>query len=181
MASSSETRQSDLPDLLDRRRHLDAPGRVELIARRVVVTMLAAAAALALVGMFGQRPSSSVALAESAKLDVSAPSRIRGGLFFQGRFTIEARAAIRQPTLVLSEGWLDGISVNTLEPAPVAETSREGGLELRFDALAPGDTLVVYMQFQVNPTTVGRRSADVDLADGRAVLAHVDRTLTILP
>ena len=37
------------------------------------------------------------------------------------------------------------------------------------------------MQFQVNPTNVGRRSADVGLYDGEAQIASVDRTVTIFP
>jgi hypothetical protein len=37
------------------------------------------------------------------------------------------------------------------------------------------------MQFQVNPTNVGRRSQDVELYDDTTVLARVDRTVTIYP
>jgi hypothetical protein len=40
---------------------------------------------------------------------------------------------------------------------------------------------VLYMQFQVNPTNVGRRSADVGLYDGDELLASVDRTVTVFP
>jgi hypothetical protein len=37
------------------------------------------------------------------------------------------------------------------------------------------------MQFQVNPTNVGRRSQDVGLYDGDTALVSVDRTVTIFP
>ena len=37
------------------------------------------------------------------------------------------------------------------------------------------------MQFQVNPTNVGRRSAAVALYDGNELLARVDRTVTVYP
>jgi hypothetical protein len=37
------------------------------------------------------------------------------------------------------------------------------------------------MQFQVNPTNVGRRSQDVALYDDTTSLAQVDRTVTIFP
>ena len=37
------------------------------------------------------------------------------------------------------------------------------------------------MQFQVNPTNVGRRSADVDLYDGDVRLAGVRHTITVFP
>jgi hypothetical protein len=71
--------------------------------------------------------------------------------------------------------------VNTIEPAPTEAASRDGDLALSFGPLAEGDLLVVYMQFQVNPTNVGRRSADVALEDGDTELVAVDRTIIILP
>ena len=37
------------------------------------------------------------------------------------------------------------------------------------------------MEFQVNPTTVGRRSQGVELRDGERPLATVDRPVTIFP
>ncbi|MGH3042357.1 MAG: hypothetical protein ACRDNG_11590 [Gaiellaceae bacterium] len=71
--------------------------------------------------------------------------------------------------------------VNTIEPAPREEASRDGDLALTFPPLRQGDRLVVYMQFQVNPTNVGRRSADVELYDGETLIAAVDRTITVFP
>ena len=44
-----------------------------------------------------------------------------------------------------------------------------------------GRKLVVYLQYQVNPTNVGRRSQDVELHDGETLLAEADRTLTVFP
>ena len=41
--------------------------------------------------------------------------------------------------------------------------------------------LVVFLQYQVNPTNIGRRSQDVELYDGETLLAAVDRTLTVYP
>jgi hypothetical protein len=135
----------------------------------------------ALLGAVGQTSRTSTAASEVAELEVSAPSRVRGGLFFQGRFTVEARAPIENATLVLDEGWLENMHVNTIEPAPTEAASRDGDLALSFGPLAEGDLLVVYMQFQVNPTNVGRRSADVALEDGDTELVAVDRTIIILP
>jgi hypothetical protein len=172
---------ADLPEHLDRTRHRDQPGTVEVVARRVVFTLIAALAVAALLGAFGQSPQHSIAAAERAELDVSAPSRLRGGLFFQGRFTVDARAAIENATLVLGPGWLESMHINTIEPAPTEEASRDGDLALSYGPLAAGDRLVVYMQFQVNPTNLGRRSADVELYDGAELLARTDRTMTVYP
>jgi len=39
----------------------------------------------------------------------------------------------------------------------------------------------VYIPFQVNPTTVGRRAQGVVLRDGGRRIAAVERTLTVFP
>jgi hypothetical protein len=39
----------------------------------------------------------------------------------------------------------------------------------------------LFMQFQVNPTNVGRRTADVTLYDGGTQLVHISRKLTVYP
>jgi len=39
----------------------------------------------------------------------------------------------------------------------------------------------VYLQCQVNPTNVGRRSQDVALLDGNRPIVSVDRTVTVFP
>ena len=44
-----------------------------------------------------------------------------------------------------------------------------------------GQRYLLYMQLQVNPTNVGRRSQRVQLYDGNTLLASVKRTITIFP
>jgi hypothetical protein len=158
---------ADLPDHLDFGRHRDVPLRFELVARWILLGPLAALAVVALFSVLGQHPETSVAVGDAAELEVSAPAELRGGLFFQGRFIVEAREEIGDAVLVLAPGWLENMHINTIEPAPTEEASRDGRLALSFGPLAPGDRLVVYMQFQVNPTNVGRRSGDVELHDAR--------------
>jgi len=172
---------AELPEHLDLARHRDHAGTVEIGARRVVMALLAALAVVALLGAFGQSPQQSSAAAERATLEVSAPARLRGGLFYQGRFTIRAEGAIENATLVLARGWMENTHINTIEPAPTEEASRDGDLALSFGPLAAGDELVLYMQFQVNPTNVGRRPADVALYDRDELLTRVDRTVTVFP
>jgi hypothetical protein len=92
-----------------------------------------------------------------------------------------ARDAVENATLVLAPGWLESMHINTIEPAATEEASRDGDLALSYGPLAAGERLVVHMQFQVNPTNVGRRSADVGLYDGDELLTSVDRTVTIFP
>jgi hypothetical protein len=89
-----------------------------------VLGLLTAIAIVALFGVFGQKPRQSAASAGAADLEVSAPTAARGGLFFQGRFTVDAREP-ENATLVLDPGWLENMHINTIEPAPTEESSRD--------------------------------------------------------
>jgi hypothetical protein len=71
--------------------------------------------------------------------------------------------------------------MNTVEPSPTGESSRGPQLVFSYDKLSAGDELVVYLQFQTNPTTVGGQDATVALDDATTPLARVDHTITVLP
>lgn len=172
---------ADLPEHLDLGRHRDASWWSELGARWVVLGLLTAISIAALFSVFGQHPETSIASGEAATLEVSAPEEMRGGLFFQGRFTVTAKERLEDVVLVFGPGWMENMHINTIEPAPTEEASRNGDLALHFGPLDAGERLVLYMQFQVNPTNVGRRSADVGLYDGESLIATVERTMTVFP
>ncbi len=159
----------------------DRGQRVGLLARRVVIALFAALALLALWGAFGQRETESKAAGSAAVLRLQAPETVRGGLFFQARIDVTAMRAVRQPRLVFDEGWLEGLQVNSIEPAAESESSRDGLLVLSYGALAPGDLLRIYMQFEVNPTNVGRHAFGLELDDGQTRIARIDRELKVLP
>ena len=59
------------------------------------------------------------------------------------------------------------MTLNTLEPAPVGEASRDGRIALDLGHIPAGDEHVLFLHFQVNPTDVGRRAADVDSTTAR--------------
>jgi hypothetical protein len=152
-----------------------------LWARRTVLTLLTIMAALALWGLFGQRETESQAAGPAAHLQLSGPDTVRGGLFFQSRIEVRATAAIDHPRLLLDTGWLERMQFNSIEPAPESESSRDGRLVLSYGPLKPGDLLRIWLQFQVDPTNVGRRPYGVELDDQDRPLARIDRTLTVLP
>ena len=110
-----------------------------------------------------------------------APTALRGGLYYEGRFTIDAQREIEKAVLVFDGGWTEQTQINTIEPAPIGESSRDGRLALDFGHVPAGQKLVAWMQFQVNPTNVGRKSQDVELYDDTTLLTRVDRTVTIYP
>jgi hypothetical protein len=177
---------SDTPDQIDLGRHRDLVGRGRAVwFRRGVVAVLVAIPCLALGNVFGQRAGTSNASSQTNTLSVSTPSSLRSGLIYQLRITVDAPAGLNDPRLALSSGWLDGITLNTLEPAVSNETSVEtsvgGGLQLSLRKIAPGHRFVLFMQFQVNPTTAGHRSVKVVLTNGTTRVLSIHRTLTIFP
>ena len=171
-----------LPHGLRRDRHVDLSTRHgEPWARRAIVALLAAAVIAALLGAVGQTPETLHAQASAATLTVKAPARVRGGLFFQGRFDIVAREHVSRPRLVLGNGWAEELQIDTIEPSPKSETSSNGELDLEFDPMRSGDHLTLWMQFEVNPTGAGRRDRSVTLLDGDHFITRIPGKLTVLP
>ena len=172
---------TDTPQFLTLKANRDRTERVELVIRRVFFGLVLLVILLGLLNVFGQRPTNTLAAASEADLHVFAPARLRGGLYYEGRITVDAKKDIAKATLVLDSGWTEQMQINTIEPSPVSESSRDGKLTLEFGHVPAGQKLVVWMQFQVNPTNVGRRSQDVALYDDTTLLATANRTVTILP
>jgi hypothetical protein len=152
-----------------------------LWTRRAFIGVFTAIAALALWGLFGQRASESVAGGAAARMVVSVPSTVRGGLYYQATIDITAAAEIQHPRIVLAPGWFEGMQINSIEPAASTENPRDGRVELSYGELKPGDRLKIWMQFQVDPTDPGRRSHAIELDDETRPLARVDREITVLP
>ena len=136
---------------------------------------------LGLLNLFGQHPQTHIAASSAASLKVYSPARVRSGLIFESRFHVHARSELREARIVLDSGWLEGMTLNTVEPAPVGEASRDGRLALELGHIAAGDDYLLFLQFQVNPTNVGHRSQDVQLYDGDELLLTIDRSVTIFP
>jgi hypothetical protein len=152
-----------------------------LRTRWILMSLFAVISALALIGLFGQRLSEGAATGTAGTLRLSAPNVVRGGLFFQSRIEIRALRAIDHPRIVLSGGWFEQMQFNSTEPQPMSEAGRDGRVVLSYDSLDRGQRLVVWTQFQVNPTNVGHRSYDVELDDGATEIARVRRDITALP
>ena len=172
---------ADTPQFLTLTKNRDRMERTELIVRRSFFGVVFLIALLGLLNVFGQRPKDSLAASSAADLHVFAPTKLRGGLYYEGRITIEAKQEIEKATIVLDSGWTEQMQINTVEPSPIGESSRDGKLTLEFGHVPAGEKLVAWMQFQVNPTNVGRRSQDVALYDDTTHLATADRTVTIFP
>lgn len=170
------------PRSLDRRLDLELRGRGQhTLYRRLGLAVLALIVIAALLDVFGQEATTTVAEGPEATLSVNAPPRLRGGLLFQARFEIQAEQGLESPKLVLSSGWLDSMTMNTVVPTPLSENSGPEGLSMAFEELPAGRTLVVWTDWQVNPTKAGRGSEDATLFDGSVQIASVHRTVTVFP
>jgi hypothetical protein len=171
------------PDLLTLERHRDLKGvyNAGLVGRRIGYAVLAAVAVLGLFNVFGQRPETATADASAARLELYAPAHLRGGLLFMARFRITAKQDLENATLVLAPGWAENMQINTIEPSPTNETSENGRLVFELGPIKTGNSFVLFMQFQVNPTNVGRRSQDVELRDGDTHVATIRRMITVYP
>ncbi|MBA3734075.1 MAG: hypothetical protein H0W90_02580 [Actinobacteria bacterium] len=172
---------ADLPDFLTLRHNRDRVGRYDLPFRRIATALVTLFCLAGLLNVFGQRPQSSTAAVSTASIKVYAPRRVRLGLYFEARFTIDAHRDLKKATLVLDSGWAEGITINTIEPSPIGEASRDGKLVLELGHIPAGKTYLLFVQMQVNPTNIGRRSQDVALYDGDTFLTSIDRSITIFP
>jgi hypothetical protein len=174
---------ADVPDGIVLKRDRDLEGRRnDIWVRRGLMALIAAIPIVALFNVFGQRPDTKLLVGPAASLKIYAPSKLRGGLFFEARFHITARRDIKDAFLVLGSGWAEGMSINTIEPSPEGETSDNGRLSFELGEIPAGESFILYMQFQVNATNVafGRRQT-VELRDGKTRLLFHKRSVTVFP
>jgi hypothetical protein len=146
-----------------------------------VLALFVVPVALGLTGTLGQQTVVRSASSPQARLALDAPSVVRGGLMWRARISVRALRTIRHPRLILGAGYVDGMQLNTIEPAPASESSRGPRVVFSYDELSRGDELIVYLQFQTNPTTTGGQDATVELDDETRPLTRAEHTITVLP
>jgi hypothetical protein len=145
------------------------------------MSLVALIPVVALFNVFGQRPVTSSAAAARASLKVYGATHLRGGLLYMTRFHVTAHGDLKKAILILSPGWAEDITINTIEPSPISEGSSNGRLTFDLGHIPAGGSYLLFMHFQVNPTNVGRRPQDVTLADGNTALITLHRTITVYP
>jgi hypothetical protein len=170
------------PDEIVLKRDRDLAGRRwHPYLRRALLGLVALPLILALANVFGQHQSGVSTSGNAATLVVDAPSRARGGLLYTAAFAVRARTELKKATLVLDPGWFDGMQVNSINPQPVDEASRQGRVALDLGHVPAGRLVRYWIEFQVDPTTLGERRQNVELDDGPTRILTQHRTLTIYP
>jgi hypothetical protein len=173
---------ADVPDTLLLKRHRDLEGRRHgSWARRVLIVAVGVLPLLALLNVFGQRPATSTAATAAARLQVYAPTSVRGGLMYVARFRIDALHDLKNVELILAPGWADQYTVNGITPQPIGEGSDNGRLVFRLGHVPKGRHYTLFVSLQVNPTNVGHHGQTVWLYDGQKQLAVLHREITIWP
>jgi hypothetical protein len=173
---------ADVPDRIVLKTHRDLESWVyNRPIRYAILAVIGAVIVLGVFNVFGQRPSTTTVDSSAASLEVYAPGHLRGGLLWEARFTIRAHEDLTHAVLQLEPGWIEGMQINTIEPSPIAETSRNGSLLMTLGPVKKGTHFTLYMEFQVIPTNVGTRSADVMLYDADKKLLTIDRDVTVYP
>src|SRR5690242_7109150 len=86
----------DAPDTLTLRHNRDLEGfyRGAIWVRRGVIAVLTVISLLALLNVFGQKPSTTSVSSSVAALKLQAPTKVRGGDLWQARFHITAKQDI---------------------------------------------------------------------------------------
>jgi hypothetical protein len=177
---------SAMPDVIaplsPDRRHSERAAVYGVWIRRFGVGLLLAVVVVALCNVLGQRASDATVRASAADITVHAPTRVRPGLLFQARVTVVAHQALPKAELVFNKSWIDGLTMNTNEPSASSETSGpDGSLILTLGALQAGQTYTQYFEYQVNPTSFGRRSQTVTVTSNGMPVVSLSRTLTVIP
>jgi hypothetical protein len=174
---------TDLPAEIDLGRHRDFEGRRGgQWLRRGFLTLLLLFILAALANAFGQAAATDTASGAAGTLSVKVPSRLRGGLTYQGEFKLHASRDLGAPTLVLDHGLIDQTTINTVQPEPAGSTTdADGNLKLRFPPMPAGRTLIVYVEFQANPINIGVHDGDISFYDADEEIAQISRTQIDFP
>ena len=181
-STGEPSRVAAVPDRIELPRHLELHGPgFNRPLRYALLSLLGAFLLLGLANVFGQSPRTHVVDTPSAKLELYVPSQLRGGLLFEARFAITAHRDLRNALLLFSPGWNEGMQLNTIEPSPLGQASRNGDMLFTLGHIPTGQKYRLFMEFQVNPTNIGRRRGDVTLYDGGTKVATIRRTISVFP
>jgi hypothetical protein len=145
------------------------------------LTVLGILLAAALVGIFGGETRLTGA-GNGLEVVVDGPVRIRNGEVLEMRLMVSTKRDIRDLVLLVDKDIWHNVTVNTFIPAATGEGFRGGAFEFHFGALPAGNSLLVKVDGQINPShRPARNDGNISFADGETVLATVSYIMDVLP
>ncbi|MGN6376636.1 MAG: hypothetical protein ACTHMG_13940 [Sphingomonas sp.] len=152
--------------------------RANPLAALILVLIVGAA----LAGLFGGTPSDPKTLdTPAARLTVTTPRVMRNGIFFETRIGIAAKAPLTDATLAITPSLWHSLTINSMIPQASQEAFKAGSFRFHYGKLAPGETLAMKVDGQVNPALFGGTSGSVALFDGDRELGVMPLTIKVWP
>lgn len=146
------------------------------------LVVLGAVMIAALLGAFGGGKSQPVANASAAaRLEVTTPTTIRNGEFFEMRVRIEARRPIGKAVLVVPAALWRDMTVNSMLPGPAEEKVEDGAYRFDYGTMSPGDVLDIKFDGQINPPLFAGTRGTVELHDDAQPIAAIPLRIRVLP
>jgi hypothetical protein len=169
--------QREWPDGVEER-HAGPSGRLHALPIGIVVLSVVMLAGL--MGFAG-REETLTASGGGVRLEWHAPTLIRNGEFLEIRIRLDADAAIARPVLGVDASVWEDLTVNTFIPAATDESSADDEFRFEFAALEAGSSLLVKVDAQINPDTLGGNAGTVTVYDGQETLVSLPISMEVLP
>lgn len=116
-----------------------------------------------------------------ARLVVKTPTIIRNGEFFETDLTLTARAPIGDAVIAVSPALWHDMTVNTMIPAPVEESFKDGQFHFSYGPLDAGDSVHVKIDGQINPPLFAGTSGEIAVLDGSRRIGAMPLRIRVLP
>lgn len=137
---------------------------------------------LALAGLFGGQPHPTrVTDTPSVIITTQFPEILRNGEFFEMRGTIRVKQAFKDLRLGISAPYWRDMTINSMVPAPVEESSENGTYIFSFGKMEAGDIFTIKIDGQINPPMFAGTKGKFTIYDGDAVKTVIPINLRVLP
>ncbi|MCY7399202.1 MAG: hypothetical protein LH466_10250 [Sphingomonas bacterium] len=138
--------------------------------------------AVALFGFLGGAPAPTLrASSDGASLAVTTPDRLRNGMFFETRISVEAKRPIGDAVIAIPASLWRDAAVNTMIPAPAEEEFVDGEFRFHFGPLGVGEQLGFKIDGQMNPPRYSNSAGRIRLLDGGAEIVALPISLKVIP
>jgi len=133
-------------------------------------------------GLTGGQPSPPI-MADfgAARLVVKTPTTIRNGEFFETDLTLTAQAPMADAVIAVSPALWHDMTVNTMIPAPAKESFEDGHFHFSYGPLAPGESVHVKIDGQINPPLFAGTSGEIAVFDGSRRIGAMPLRIKVLP